>query len=49
MLTFIYLALAIYLALVAAAVTIVIVATSGWYAKKCKKMTESIIDDCFKN
>ena len=45
MINFIMLVLAIYLALVGAALTLVVLATSKWYIKRCKEMTKKLIED----
>lgn len=50
MLNALLLILCIYVAIIAAAVTLMVVACSGWYIDKCMKMTGKIInkfeDDC---
>lgn len=45
--SFITLAFAIYLAIIAASGTILVVATSGWYVKRCKKMVEKMMETEF--
>lgn len=45
MLNALVLILCIYVAIIAGAVTLMIIACSGWYVKKCKKMTSKMIED----
>lgn len=45
MMNFIMLIVAIYLGLVAASLTIIVVATSKWYINRCRKLTEEIAKD----
>jgi hypothetical protein len=45
MLDFVLLVVAIYLALVGASVTILAVAFSGWYRKKCMQMTKDVMGE----
>lgn len=44
MLNALVLIVCIYVAIVAASVTIMIVACSGWYVNKCTKMTKNMFD-----
>lgn len=43
MLNALMLVICIYVALIAAAVTLMVIACSGWYVNKCTKMTEKMI------
>ena len=45
MMNFIMLIIAIYLGLVAASLTVIVIATSKWYINRCKKLTEEIVKD----
>lgn len=45
MMNFIMLMVAIYVALVGASLTIMVVGVSNWYANKCKKLTHKFMDD----
>lgn len=47
MLDFIMIMFAVYLAIVAAATTILILATSKWYIKKCTQMTKDMTKEMF--
>lgn len=45
MLNALVLILCIYVVTIASAVTLMIIACSGWYVKKCKKMTSKMIEN----
>lgn len=45
MMNFIMFAIAIYVALVGASLTLVVLATSKWYIKRCKEMTKKLMED----
>ena len=45
MMNFILLVIAVYLALVGASLTIMVLAMSNWYIKKTKKMTKKLMDE----
>lgn len=45
MMNFIMLVVAIYVALVGASITVMMLALSKWYINKCKNMTKQMIDE----
>ena len=47
MMNFIMLVAAIYLGLIAASITLVLLMASGWYVKLCAKMTKKVMENTF--